>query len=260
MMRWALGIEYDGTHYCGWQAQPDLRTVEGDLSLAISLVADHEIELVCGGRTDSGVHASGQVVHFDTVSRRSMHAWTMGANANLGPHVSVAWARPVADYFHARYSALRRHYRYTIFNRRTRSALAAVRSAWVGVPLDVEAMQMAATPLIGEHDFSAFRASECQSNSPVRRLDAIVVTRSENFVHIDVTANAFLHHMVRNIAGLLMSVGRGERSVAHVADILASRDRRRNAATAPAEGLCLVAIDYPAAFRLPGRSGIIIHP
>jgi len=260
MMRWALGIEYDGTHYCGWQAQPDLRTVEGDLSLAISLVADHEIELVCGGRTDSGVHASGQIVHFDTSSRRSMHAWTMGANANLGPHVSVAWARPVADYFHARYSALRRHYRYTIFNRRARSALAAARSAWVGVPLDVEAMQMAATPLIGEHDFSAFRAAECQSNSPVRRLDAIVVTRSENFIHIDVTANAFLHHMVRNIAGLLMSVGRGERSVAHVADILASRDRRRNAATAPAEGLCLVAIDYPAAFRLPGRSGIITHP
>lgn len=257
MTRWALGVEYDGTQYCGWQAQPELRTVEGDLTLAISLVADHEVELVCGGRTDSGVHASGQVVHFDTVSRRSMHAWTMGANANLGPHVSVAWARPVADHFHARYSALRRHYRYTIFNRRARSALAAARSAWVGVPLDVEAMQTAATPLIGEHDFSAFRASECQSRSPIRRVEMIRVVREEDFLHIDVTANAFLHHMVRNMAGLLISVGRGERSVAHVVDILDGRDRRRNAPTAPPEGLSLRAIDYPAAFRLPARSGMI---
>lgn len=257
MMRWALGIEYDGTHFCGWQSQSGLRTVEGDLTLAVSTVADHEIALVCGGRTDSGVHAAGQVVHFDTHALRSMHAWMTGVNAYLDSRVSVAWARPVPDFFHARFSAVRRHYRYTIFNRRARSALAAGRSAWVAAPLDVEAMQHAAVPLVGQHDFSAFRAAGCQSRSPVRRLDSIVVTREHDFVHIDVTANAFLHHMVRNIVGLLMSVGRGERQRAHVEDILMGLDRRRNAATAPADGLCLVGIDYPTAFRLPGRSGII---
>lgn len=256
-MRWALGIEYDGAHFCGWQTQPARRTVEGDLSLAIASVAAHEVDLICGGRTDAGVHARGQVVHFDTRAHRSMHAWMMGVNANLGAHVSVSWARPVPDHFHARFSALRRRYRYSIFNRRARSALAAGRSAWVAVPLKVEAMQEAAEPLIGEHDFSAFRAAECQSRSPVRRIESIVVTREDDLVHVDVVANAFLHHMVRNIAGLLISVGRGERHRTHVTDILAGRDRRRNAATAPAEGLCLLAIDYPDAFRLPGRSGII---
>ena len=256
-MRWALGVEYDGTQYCGWQSQPGLRSVEGDLALAIASVADHDVDIVCGGRTDAGVHAAGQVVHFDTHAKRSMYAWMQGVNANLGEFVSVCWARPVENFFHARYSALRRHYRYTIFNRRARSALAARRSAWVAQPLDAALMQEGAMPLIGEHDFSAFRASECQSRSPIRRVEMIRVVREEDFLHIDVTANAFLHHMVRNMAGLLISIGRGERSVAHVVDILDGRDRRRNAPTAPPEGLSLRAIDYPAAFRLPARSGMI---
>ncbi len=251
MMRWALGVEYDGTHFCGWQQQPGLNTVQGELQLALSNVADAPIEVVCGGRTDAGVHAAGQVVHFDTTIRRSARAWALGANAHLSRQLSVAWAVPVPDFFHARFSAQRRHYRYTFFNRATRSALHAATSTWVAMPLDVVAMQAGALHLIGEHDFSAFRAAECQSRSPIRRVDSLTVQREGPLVHIDIAANAFLHHMVRNIAGLLMSVGRGERRADEVAVLLASRDRRLNAPTAPAEGLCLRRIEYPAAFALP---------
>ena len=251
MMRWALGVEYDGTHFCGWQQQPGLKTVQGELQAALSNVADTAIELICGGRTDAGVHAAGQVVHLDTSVRRSARAWALGANAHLSRQLSVAWAVPVPDFFHARFSAQRRHYRYTFFNRATRSALHAATSTWVAMPLDVEAMQAGAEHLIGEHDFSAFRAAECQSRSPIRRVDSLVVRREGPLVYFDIAANAFLHHMVRNIAGLLMAVGRGDRGPEEVATLLASRDRRRNAPTAPAEGLCLRRIDYPAAFALP---------
>lgn len=251
MMRWALGVEYDGTHFCGWQAQPGLKTVQGELQAALSHVADAPIELICGGRTDAGVHAAGQVVHFDTAVRRSARAWALGANAHLPRQLSVAWATPVPDFFHARFSALRRHYRYTFFNRATRSALHGATSTWVAQPLDVAAMQAGADHLIGEHDFSAFRAAECQSRSPVRRIDSLTVQRDGPFVHIDISANAFLHHMVRNIAGLLVEVGRGERPPAQVAELLAGRDRRLNAPTAPPQGLCLRRIDYPSAFAVP---------
>jgi tRNA pseudouridine38-40 synthase len=251
MMRWALGVEYDGTHFCGWQQQPGLKTVQGELEAALSNVADTPVELICGGRTDAGVHAAGQVVHFDTAVRRTARAWALGANAHLSRQLSVAWAVPVPDFFHARFSAQRRHYRYTFFNRATRSALHAATSTWVAMPLDVEAMQSGAQHLLGEHDFSAFRAAECQSRSPIRRVDSLVVRRDGPLVYLDIAANAFLHHMVRNIAGLLMAVGRGDREPNEVATLLASRDRRRNAPTAPAEGLCLRRIDYPAAFALP---------
>ena len=250
-MRWALGVEYDGTHFCGWQQQPGLKTVQGELEAALSNVADTSVELICGGRTDAGVHAAGQVVHFDTSVRRSARAWALGANAHLSRQLSVAWALPVPDFFHARFSAQRRHYRYTFFNRATRSALHAATSTWVAMPLDVEAMQAGAQHLIGEHDFSAFRAAECQSRSPIRRVDSLVVRREGPLVYFDIAANAFLHHMVRNIAGLLMAVGRGDRGPEEVATLLARCDRRRNAPTAPAEGLCLRRIDYPAAFALP---------
>ena len=249
--RWALGVEYDGTHYCGWQQQPALRTVEGELTEAVGHVADHAVSLACGGRTDAGVHALGQVVHFDTATRRSARAWVLGINAHLGQHLSVAWARPVPDFFHARFTALRRRYRYTIHNRSARSALLSGRTAWVQAPLDAAAMQAGGACLVGEHDFSAFRAAECQSRSPVRRLDSLVVVREGDLVHIDVAANAFLHHMVRNIAGLMIEVGRGVRPSSAVRELLLGRDRRANAPTAPAEGLCLRAIDYPAPFRLP---------
>lgn len=249
--RWALGVEYDGTHFCGWQQQPGLRTVEGDLTDAVAGVADHAVTLACGGRTDAGVHARGQVVHFDTVAMRSARAWVLGVNARLGRQLSVAWARPVPDFFHARFSAVRRRYRYTIFNRSARSALQGGRSAWVQMPLDALRMQQGGDHLVGEHDFSAFRAAECQSRSPVRRLERLEVHREGDLVHIDVVANAFLHHMVRNIAGLLIEIGRGSRTPEQVPALLRGRDRRANAPTAPAEGLCLQAVDYPAAFRLP---------
>lgn len=195
MTRWAMGVEYDGTHFCGWQQQPGLRTLEESLTAAISLVADHPIELVCGGRTDAGVHAAGQVVHFETSVVRSARAWVLGTNAHLERKLSVAWARPVPDFFHARFSALRRHYRYTIFNRGVRSALHEGRSAWVLAPLDVARMHEGGQHLVGEHDFSAFRAATCQSKSPVRRLEALQVSREELLVHIDVVANAMLRTM-----------------------------------------------------------------
>jgi tRNA pseudouridine38-40 synthase len=246
-----MGVEYDGTHFCGWQQQPGLRTLEESLTAAISLVADHPIELVCGGRTDAGVHAVGQVVHFETSVIRSARAWVLGTNAHLERKLSVAWARPVPDFFHARFSALRRHYRYTIFNRGPRSALHEGRSAWVMAPLDVSRMHAGGQHLVGEHDFSAFRAAECQSKSPVRRLEALQVSRQGLLVHIDVVANAFLHHMVRNIAGLLIEVGRGLRQPEEVRTLLLGRDRRRNAPTAEPQGLMLRRIDYPPAFRLP---------
>jgi tRNA pseudouridine38-40 synthase len=193
----------------------------------------------------------GQVVHFETSVIRSARAWVLGTNAHLERKLSVAWARPVPDFFHARFSALRRHYRYTIFNRGPRSALHEGRSAWVMAPLDVSRMHAGGQHLVGEHDFSAFRAAECQSKSPVRRLEALQVSRQGLLVHIDVVANAFLHHMVRNIAGLLIEVGRGLRQPEEVRTLLLGRDRRRNAPTAEPQGLMLRRIDYPPAFRLP---------
>jgi tRNA pseudouridine38-40 synthase len=217
----------------------------------VSGVADHAVALACGGRTDAGVHARGQVVHFDTRALRSSRAWVLGVNARLGQQLSVSWARPVPDFFHARFSAVRRRYRYSILDRSARSALLSGRTAWVQSPLDVDLMQQGGAQLIGEHDFSAFRAAECQSRSPVRRLDSLEVHRDGGLVHIDVAANAFLHHMVRNIAGLLIEVGRGLRGADEVKTLLEGRDRRRNAPTADPEGLCLQRIEYPEAFELP---------
>jgi len=251
MTRWAMGVEYDGTHFCGWQQQPHLRTVQGELERSLSLVADEPITVVCGGRTDAGVHAQGQVAHFETHVRRSMRAWVLGTNAHLPRQASVSWVRPVPEFFHARYSALRRHYRYSILNRAARSAIHEGRTTWIHAPLDIERMQTGAAHLLGEHDFSAFRAAECQSKSPIRRVDRLQIERSGELVHIDIAANAFLHHMVRNIAGLLIEVGRGERSPEAVKTLLEGRDRRVNAPTAAAEGLALRHIEYPAAFRLP---------
>ncbi len=250
--RIALGVEYDGTGYRGWQDQAGLPSIEGALAEALGRVADHEVSLTCGGRTDAGVHAAGQVVHFDTTALREPRGWVLGANSLLDPRISVAWARPVPDFFHARFSATARSYRYSILNRPVRSALHRLRVAWIRGSLDAARMQDAAAALLGEHDFSALRAAGCQSRSPVRRVTRLEVRREGDLVHIDVTANAFLHHMVRNIAGLLIEVGAGGRDRAGVEQVLASRDRRRSAPTAPAAGLCLVAVHYPAAFGLPG--------
>jgi tRNA pseudouridine38-40 synthase len=251
MPRYAVGVEYDGSQFSGWQYQPGLTTVQESLERALSQVADERVSCVAAGRTDAGVHAAGQVAHFDTVAMRLERGWRLGANSNLPPSVSVAWVREVPAHFHARYSALARSYRYCIFNRDSRSALVANRATWTHRPLDAARMHAAAQALLGEHDFSSFRAIECQAKSPVRNLTAISVERRGPWITIDVSANAFLHHMVRNIAGLLISVGCGDSAPERVAIVLEARDRKQSAATAPPEGLYLAAVRYPAEFGLP---------
>ena len=251
MVRIAVGIEYDGSAYAGWQAQAGPRTVQQLAEKALGAVAAQPVCLVAAGRTDAGVHAFGQVAHFDTAALRTARSWVLGANSELPADVSVSWARPVPAHFHARYSAEARTYRYLILNRPARSALQRERAAWVHRPLDVAAMAAAARHLEGEHDFSAFRAAECQAKSPVRRLESLRVERSGERVWIEATANAFLHHMVRNLVGVLLSIGRGEAAPAWAGEVLAGRDRTQAAATAPAHGLYLWRVRYPQAFALP---------
>jgi tRNA pseudouridine38-40 synthase len=252
--RFAACVEYDGRAYSGWQYQPGLRTVQDALQGALSRVADSPVECVCAGRTDAGVHALGQVVHFDSDAARGERGFRLGANTYLPPDVSVVWLREVPPHFHARYGATARSYRYVILNRDSRPALATGRATWERRPLDAERMHAAAKCLIGEHDFSAFRAIECQAKSPVRRIESLVVSRDAEWVSISITANAFLHHMVRNIAGLLMSVGEGDSPPERVPAVLAGRDRKENAATAPPDGLYLASVRYPAEFGLPAGS------
>lgn len=252
MTRIAVGLEYDGSGYAGWQSQRGSPSVQAAVEAALARVAAAPVALIGSGRTDAGVHAIGQVAHFDSEAARPMRGWVLGANTHLPPELSVQWAHAVPDHFHARYSAEWRTYRYLILNRTVRSALAAGRATLIHRPLDHERMQAAACHLTGEHDFSAFRSSECQSKSPVRRLRELTVVRSGDWVRIDATANAFLHHMVRNLAGLLIAVGQGEGPPERARELLACRDRRRGAATAPAEGLYLLTVHYPAAFALPG--------
>jgi len=253
MPRIALGLEYDGTAYRGWQTQLSAKSVQSEVEQALAFVADHPIESVPAGRTDAGVHAAMQVIHFDTPSERSERGWILGANTRMPDDISALWARPVPDDFHARYGARARSYRYVIQNRAPRSALQRLRASWIREPLDAVPMHIAAQALIGEHDFSSFRAAECQSRTPMRRLDSIAVARRGEFVIIDVTANAFLHHMVRNIVGVLLAVGNGERPVSWVQEVLAGRDRRLGGITAPAQGLALVGVRYPSHFGLPSE-------
>ncbi len=261
MPRLAAGVEYLGSAYAGWQAQSSLTTIQSVVESALAAVANTSISVVCAGRTDAGVHARGQVLHFDTDVVRPLRGWTLGANSNLPRDVSLAWVRPVPGHFHARYSAEARTYRYFIFNRAVRSALVEGKAAQIHRPLDVERMKAAAPTLVGEHDFSAFRSAECQAKSPVRRLTALSVEREDDWVTIEVTANAFLHHMMRNIAGLLIAVGRGDEAPEWAEQVLRGRDRTLGAATAPPEGLYLWSVAYPAAFGLPdARSAIIGRP
>ncbi len=254
MARIAVGIEYDGSAYCGWQAQPALASVQAVAEEALSRIAAAPVALVCAGRTDAGVHALGQVAHFDTEATRPMRSWVLGANSELPADVSVCWALPVPEHFHARFSAEARTYRYLILNRTARSALHARRAAWVHRPLDAERMNAAARLLEGEHDFSAFRAAECQAKSPIRRLQRLSVERQGEWIRIEATANAFLHHMVRNLAGLLIAIGRGDAEPTWAGELLATRDRTQGAATAPAAGLYFVAVRYPAAFGVPAAA------
>jgi tRNA pseudouridine38-40 synthase len=251
--RFAMGVEYDGSAFHGWQRQHGARTAQEALEQAVSAVADHQVGLRCAGRTDAGVHALEQVVHFDSRARRSDRSWLLGTNANLPGDVSVLWVRPVQPDFHARFSAVARHYRYLILSQPTRPALLRRRAVWTHYPLRLDLMRQAAHYLVGEHDFSSFRALGCQAKSPVRRIHYLDLSEQRGLFQLSIGANGFLHHMVRNIAGVLMSVGRGEAPPYWVRDLLQVRDRTQGGITAPPHGLYLVRADYPARFDLPQR-------
>lgn len=253
-MRIALGLEYDGRGFCGWQVQRGQRTVQAVVEAALSRVANHPVATVCAGRTDSGVHASQQVIHFDTDALRSARSWVLGANAGLPDDVSILWACPVDDSFHARFSAVARAYDYVILNRQARPGLWHGRVTWDCRTLDPAAMQAAAAAWLGEHDFSAFRAKGCQAPHPVRTVHEFRVTASDGFIVLSVRANAFLQHMVRNFAGTLLEIGSGRREVVWAAEVLAGRRREAGGMTAPPDGLYLTTVDYPAAHALPGSA------
>lgn len=250
-MRYAAGVEYDGTGYSGWQRQHHARTIQGEVESALSTIANHPVQAVCAGRTDAGVHALGQVIHFDSEQERENKAWCFGANSLLPKGISLRWVQPVDDSFSARYTAMARRYRYLILDSRTRSGLFAQRLCWTRHPLDETRMQQAARHLVGEHDFSSFRASECQSLSPVRNVHSIRIERQTDVITLDIQANAFVHHMVRNIAGVLMQIGRGHREIDWTADLLNIKDRSRGGVTAPAHGLYFISVSYPDPYTFP---------
>ena len=252
--RIALGIEYKGARYRGWQRQESgVPSVQAALEKALSQVAAEPVSLMCAGRTDAGEHASGQVVHFDTRVERPLKAWIMGGNANLPPDISVTWAKVMPAEFHARFKAFARRYRYVIYNDPIRPAHLAEEVTWNHRPLDVARMREAAAHLVGTHDFTSFRAVQCQAKSPVKTVHHLEVIEHGRFIVIDVRANAFLHHMVRNFAGVLMTIGAGEREPGWVAEVLAARDRRAGGVTAHPYGLYLVQVEYPPEFELPQR-------
>jgi tRNA pseudouridine38-40 synthase len=249
--RIALGIEYNGSLFNGYQLQGEgTRTVQGELEKALSKVADEPIRLTCAGRTDTGVHATGQVVHFDAPVKRELKAWILGGNTNLPRDISIHWIQPVDKNFSARFSAISRSYRYILFNRKVRSAVFQHNVAWQCAHLDEEVMNSAAQSLLGEHDFSAFRSSRCQASHPVREMLNISVKREDDYVILDIKANAFLHHMVRNIMGTLMVIGRGEQPGDWMRQILLGRDRKCAGMTASAAGLYMVNVEYPEEYGL----------
>ncbi len=251
--RIALRVEYDGSQYNGWQAQPQhsARTVQDTLEHALACVAGTALRVHCAGRTDTGVHGHAQVIHFTSPVARSPKAWVLGTNANLPRDVRVHWAVAVTDDFHARFSALWRRYRYVIVNTPVRPAQLLGQVSWQRRPLDASVMHSESQVLLGEQDFSAFRAAACQASTPFREVQAVSVFRCGPLVVIDIRANAFLHHMVRNLAGSLMAVGSGQQACGWMAELLHGRDRRRAADTAPPDGLYLVEVGYPAQFALP---------
>lgn len=252
--RYAACIEYRGTAYRGWQRQqPGVASVQEEVERALSRVANHEVVVACAGRTDAGVHASGQIIHFESNARRTPHNWFHGVNAALPPDISLAWVQGVDASFHARFSAQARRYRYVIYNDPVRPAHLAHEVTWNYRPLDLERMQRAAQALIGEHDFSAYRAVACQAKSPVKRVHHLRLSRFGQFIVLDIRANAFLHHMVRNIAGVLMQIGSGEREEGWAREVLEGRSRKAGGLTAPAFGLYLVEVTYPDHFKLPKR-------
>jgi len=250
-MRYALGVEYDGRPFCGFQSQADGCGVQDALQRALASVAQSSVTVVAAGRTDTGVHATLQVVHFDTTAQRPLSAWVRGVNASLPPALSVLWARDVADDFHARFSASARHYTYLLLTRQERPGLNAGRVGWYHRPLDVDSMQRAAKRVLGEHDFSSFRASGCQAKSPVKNLSVARVHASGDLVRFEFSANAFLHHMIRNLVGAFVYIGAGKHDDAWIDSLLAARDRRVAPPTFAADGLYFTGADYDARFALP---------
>lgn len=250
-MRIALGLQYDGTAYRGFQAQAGLATVQSELEAALSAVANEPVTVFCAGRTDAGVHARGQVVHFDTQAYRPNFRWLQGANAHLPHDIAVQWVKEVPDAFHARFAAKARVYRYVIANTPARNALTDRFATWIYYPLDHRKMHEAAQCLLGTHDFSAFRAAECQAKNPIKTIKYADITRQGDFVILDIKANAFLHHMVRNIIGTLLPIGQGDEPISFIRDVLESRCRTRAGITAKPCGLSLVEIHYPDHFNLP---------
>ena len=250
-MRYALGVEYSGHAFCGFQSQPSGCGVQDVLERAIGEIAGHAIRVTAAGRTDAGVHAVSQVIHFETEAQRPESAWTRGVNSHLPAAAAVLWARPVPDDFHARFAATARHYTYLLLARAERPALLAGYTGWYHLPLDAGAMNAAAAQLLGTHDFSAFRAAECQAKSPVKTLTRSIVTEQGPFIRFEFSANAFLHHMVRNIVGALVYVGAGRQTSSWPAELLAGRDRTRAAPTFAADGLYLAGATYDTRFDLP---------
>lgn len=244
-MRLALCIEYDGAGYNGWQRQNVGLGVQQVIEDCVSSVANEQIAVICAGRTDTGVHATGQIAHFDTIALRSNRGWMLGINSALPDDIAVRWVQEVATDFHARFDALTRSYHYRILNRLARSALERNRCWWIHQQLDADAMHEASQALLGEHDFSAFRAAGCQANRPNREITALKVRRSGDWIDLTITGNAFLQHMVRNITGTLVAVGNQQRPISWAAEVLASRDRCAAGVTAPPQGLFLTQVSYP---------------
>lgn len=252
MHRVALGIEYNGADFCGFQKQPSgVATVQQNLEAALSQVANEPVTLICAGRTDAGVHASGQVIHFDTLAVRPAKAWIQGVNALLPDAVSVRWSQEVAAEFHARFAAQDRTYRYLIYRNRARPAIGAGQLTWERRELSIEAMRQASRALVGQHDFTSFRATQCQAKSPVRTVRYIELYEVGELLVLEIRANAFLHHMVRNITGVLLAIGAGEKPVSWCAEVLQAKDRRQGGVTAKPDGLYLVHVGYPEKFELP---------
>jgi tRNA pseudouridine38-40 synthase len=263
IMKIAIGIEYDGSRFHGWQSQPSGETVQDHLERALAAIAGETLRLAAAGRTDAGVHALAQVAHFETAAARPTSAWVRGVNTLLPQTVAVQWAVPVADDFHARYSAVSRSYRYVLYNHPVRPALHHGRVGWFHAPLDPAAMRAAAAHLAGEHDFSAFRSSECQAKSPVRNLRTCAIHQRGPYLSFELTANGFLHHMVRNIVGCLVHIGKGRQPPGWMGEVLSSRDRNQAAPTFAPDGLYLTAVEYAPAWNLPEfslRTSILPEP
>lgn len=253
--RIAAIVEYNGADFHGWQRQKHhaLPTVQAALEYAVSKVANQPVKVICAGRTDSGVHASTQVVHFDTDALRKDYGWMLGINAHLPEGIAVRWLQPTTFDFHARFSAVARRYRYLIYNKPVRQALFSKQMTWIRQPLDADAMHMAAQHLVGKQDFSSIRAKDCQANTPVRDVQMASVSRHGDIIMLEVQANAFLYHMIRNIVGLLLPIGQGEKPTEWIREVLDKKDRIEAGVTGKPEGLYFVGVNYPQEFAIPSQ-------